>query len=94
MLTEKPRFVFLDEASSSLDLSSEAMLYRSLAANLPFDTTVLAISHRYDREGIRSLCTQVRIATYSNSRLAIITNVQVLELDHGKLTKFEDIYFL
>jgi ABC-type uncharacterized transport system fused permease/ATPase subunit len=93
MLTEKPRFVFLDEASSSLDPASEALMYRSLAANLPFDTTVLAISHRYDREGIRSLCTQVRISSCSNSRLAI-TNVQVLELDHGKLTKFEDIYFL
>jgi ABC-type polysaccharide/polyol phosphate transport system ATPase subunit len=47
-----------------------------LKTHLPSDTTVLAVSHRYDREGIRSLCSQV------------------LELDHGRLTKYEDIFFL
>lgn len=58
--SEKPKFVFLDEASSSLDPASETLMYKALATNLPDDTTVLAISHRYDREGIRALCNQVR----------------------------------
>jgi ABC-type multidrug transport system ATPase subunit len=68
--------VFLDEASSSLDPASELLMYSALKKHLPPHTTVLAVSHRYDREGIRSLCTQV------------------LELDHGRLTKYEDIFFL
>jgi ABC-type transport system involved in cytochrome bd biosynthesis fused ATPase/permease subunit len=76
ILLGEPRFVFLDEASSSLDPSSELLMYTALKTHLPSDTTVLAVSHRYDREGIRSLCSQV------------------LELDHGRLTKYEDIFFL
>lgn len=76
ILLGNPRFVFLDEASSSLDPTSELIMYKALKQHLPSDTTVLAVSHRYDREGIRSLCTQV------------------LELDHGKVTKYEDIFFL
>lgn len=75
-LSGNPRFVFLDEASSSLDPTSELLMYKALQAHLPPQTTVLAVSHRYDREGIRSLCTQV------------------LELDNGRVTKYEDIFFL
>lgn len=51
-------------------------MYTALNNHLPSHTTVLAVSHRYDREGIRSLCSQV------------------LELDNGRVTKYEDIFFL
>jgi putative ATP-binding cassette transporter len=41
----KPQWLFLDEATSSLDEASEAALYRTLKDKLP-DTTVVSIGHR------------------------------------------------
>jgi putative ATP-binding cassette transporter len=44
-LLQAPRFLFLDEATASLDEPSEAALYHLLAEKLP-DTTVVSIGHR------------------------------------------------
>jgi putative ATP-binding cassette transporter len=44
-LLHKPQFLFLDEATASLDEPSEADVYRLLAARLP-GTTVISIGHR------------------------------------------------
>jgi len=40
-----PRYLFLDEATASLDEPSEARLYRAIAEHLP-DTTIVSIGHR------------------------------------------------
>ncbi len=44
-LLHAPQFLFLDEATASLDEPSEAALYRLIAERLP-DTTVVSIGHR------------------------------------------------
>ena len=44
-LLHAPQFLFLDEATASLDEASEARLYRLIAERLP-DTTVVSIGHR------------------------------------------------
>jgi putative ATP-binding cassette transporter len=44
-LLQKPTFLFLDEATASLDEASEAALYRLIETRLP-DTTVVSIGHR------------------------------------------------
>ncbi len=44
-LLQKPDFLFLDEATASLDEPSEAALYRLLQERLP-DATVVSIGHR------------------------------------------------
>jgi vitamin B12/bleomycin/antimicrobial peptide transport system ATP-binding/permease protein len=44
-LLHAPNYLFLDEATASLDEPSEAALYRLLALRLP-DTTVVSIGHR------------------------------------------------
>jgi vitamin B12/bleomycin/antimicrobial peptide transport system ATP-binding/permease protein len=44
-LLQAPQFLFLDEATASLDEPSEAALYRLLEAKLP-DTSVVSIGHR------------------------------------------------
>jgi vitamin B12/bleomycin/antimicrobial peptide transport system ATP-binding/permease protein len=44
-LLHAPRFLFLDEATASLDEASEARLYRLIAERLP-DTTLVSIGHR------------------------------------------------
>lgn len=54
-LLTKPKWLFLDEATSAMDEESEAQLYRSLKAYLPA-TTLISIGHRdslkslHDRE--------------------------------------------
>ena len=40
-----PQYLFLDEATASLDEPSEALLYRLIAEKLP-DTTIVSIGHR------------------------------------------------
>jgi vitamin B12/bleomycin/antimicrobial peptide transport system ATP-binding/permease protein len=45
VLLNRPRAVFLDEASSALDESLEFDLYRTLRTELP-DTIVVSVSHR------------------------------------------------
>ncbi|HTO65414.1 MAG TPA: ABC transporter ATP-binding protein/permease [Bradyrhizobium sp.] len=44
-LLHKPQYLFLDEATASLDEPSEARLYRLLSDGLP-DTTIISIGHR------------------------------------------------
>jgi vitamin B12/bleomycin/antimicrobial peptide transport system ATP-binding/permease protein len=44
-LLQAPKFLFLDEATASLDEPSEAALYRLLAEKLP-DATLVSIGHR------------------------------------------------
>jgi putative ATP-binding cassette transporter len=44
-LLHAPQYLFLDEATASLDEASEAALYRLLAEKLPA-TTVVSIGHR------------------------------------------------
>ncbi len=44
-LLARPDWLFLDEATASLDEKSEADLYRAIAATLP-DTTLVSIGHR------------------------------------------------
>ena len=44
-LLQKPDYLFLDEATASLDEASEAALYRLLQERLP-DTTIVSIGHR------------------------------------------------
>lgn len=44
-LLHAPRFLFLDEATASLDEPSEALLYQLLQKSLP-DTTIISIGHR------------------------------------------------
>ena len=44
-LLQAPKFLFLDEATASLDEPAEAALYRLLQEKLP-DTTVVSIGHR------------------------------------------------
>ena len=44
-LLQAPQYLFLDEATASLDEPSEAMLYRLIAEKLPA-TTIISIGHR------------------------------------------------
>lgn len=44
-LLHRPQYLFLDEATASLDEPSEAALYRLIAERLP-DTTIVSIGHR------------------------------------------------
>ena len=44
-LLHEPQYLFLDEATASLDETSEAALYRLLEAKLPA-TTIVSIGHR------------------------------------------------
>jgi putative ATP-binding cassette transporter len=44
-LLQKPDFLFLDEATASLDEPAEAALYRLIEERLP-DATVISIGHR------------------------------------------------
>jgi len=52
-LLHRPQFLFLDEATASLDEASEAALYRLLAEKLPA-TTVVSIGHRSTLEAFHA----------------------------------------
>jgi len=52
-LLQAPQFLFLDEATASLDEPSEAALYRLLQDKLP-DTTIISIGHRATLEAFHS----------------------------------------
>jgi putative ATP-binding cassette transporter len=46
-LLQRPDWLFLDEATSSLDPETEAVLYKLLLERLP-ETTLVSIAHRTD----------------------------------------------
>jgi putative ATP-binding cassette transporter len=50
-LLHKPDFLFLDEATASLDEPSEASLYRLMRERLP-DATIVSIGHRTALKGL------------------------------------------
>ena len=50
-LLHAPQYLFLDEATASLDEASEAKLYRLLGQKLP-TTTIVSIGHRSTLEAI------------------------------------------
>jgi putative ATP-binding cassette transporter len=52
-LLHAPDFLFLDEATASVDEASEARLYRLIAERLP-DTTVVSIGHRSTLQAFHS----------------------------------------
>jgi putative ATP-binding cassette transporter len=57
-LLQKPAWLFLDEASSNLDDTSQARLYDLLAHRLK-DSTIVSIAHREE------------LASYHQQRLAL-----------------------
>jgi len=50
-LLHAPQYLFLDEATASLDEPSEALLYRLIVEKLP-DTTIVSIGHRSTLEAL------------------------------------------
>ena len=52
-LLHEPQYLFLDEATASLDEASEAALYRLLAEKLPA-TTIVSIGHRSTLEAFHT----------------------------------------
>ena len=71
-LLQKPDFLFLDEATASLDEPSEAALYRLLQERLP-DTTIVSIGHRST------------LAAFHRRRLALERDGDRHELREGTL---------
>lgn len=47
LLLARPKIVFLDEPSGSMDLASERLLIKQLSASFDRDTTILISTHRY-----------------------------------------------
>ena len=81
ILLNKPQFVLLDEASSSLDPLSEARMYSILQKYLPQTTTLLAVNHRYERSVIQELCPQVLELRHG----------QVVRFDNNEITLSHDV---
>jgi putative ATP-binding cassette transporter len=68
-LLQKPAWLFLDEATSSLDESSEAQLYRLLRERLP-DTTIVSIGHRSTLKEFHDRVLELRDESTGSRRLA------------------------
>ncbi|HXI08092.1 MAG: ABC transporter ATP-binding protein/permease [Bradyrhizobium sp.] len=73
-LLHAPGFLFLDEATASLDEPSEAALYHLLAEKLP-ETTLVSIGHRSTLEVLHA------------RRLALVRNGDHFELREGTAVK-------
>lgn len=71
-LLHKPRFLFLDEATASLDEPSEAALYRLLQTRLP-DTTLVSIGHRSTLEPLH----QRKVALGKSGETFVLKDVTV-----------------
>ena len=63
-LLQKPKWLFLDEATSNLDAAGEASLYALLSERLP-DTTILSIAHRPEVAGHHQRVIEIDPATRS-----------------------------
>ena len=70
VLLAKPDWVFLDEATASLDPESEADLYRALRSRLP-GTTVVSIAHRTSVAGLHERKLAVERTEGRPGRLAL-----------------------
>ncbi len=71
-LLHAPQYLFLDEATASLDEASEAKLYRLMADRLPA-TTIVSIGHRST------------LAAFHTSRVALTRDGNVFSLqDHSR----------
>lgn len=63
-LLQKPKWLFLDEATSNLDLDSETALYSLLSERLP-DSTIVSIAHRPEVERHHQRVLEIDPATRS-----------------------------
>lgn len=63
-LLQQPKWLFLDEATSNLDLGSEAALYTLLSERLP-DSTIVSIAHRPEVERHHQRVLEIDPATRS-----------------------------
>jgi len=66
-LLHSPQYLFLDEATASLDEASEAMLYRLVEKELP-STVVVSIGHRSTLQGLHGRTVQF---TPANDRFTL-----------------------
>ena len=76
-LLHAPQYLFLDEATASLDEPSEAALYRLLEQKLPA-TTIVSIGHRSTLEA------------FHQRKLVLARDGGRFRLQHGKTTTNED----
>ena len=67
-LLQKPDFLFLDEATASLDEPAEAALYKLLAERLP-EATVVSIGHRSTLGGVPPAADRARARRRAGYRL-------------------------
>lgn len=82
-ILKKPKILIFDDATSALDLATEAKLYKALRENLK-DVTILLVAQR-----VASAKTATRIAVIDNGELSAIgTNDELLE--SSKI--YQDIY--
>jgi putative ATP-binding cassette transporter len=70
-LLQRPEWLFLDEATASLDEAIEARLYRLIHEHLP-DTTVVSIAHRPG------------VAPHHTKRLALVSDGDHMRLAAGE----------
>ncbi len=73
-LLQAPQFLFLDEATASLDEPSEAALYRLLQEKLP-DTTIVSIGHR------------TTLAAFHPRKAALARTGELFTLEGGEAAK-------
>jgi putative ATP-binding cassette transporter len=71
-----PDYLFLDEATASLDEPSEAAVYKLILERLP-DTTIVSIGHR------------ATLAAFHKRRLAFAREGEAYALREGSLTPAE-----
>jgi putative ATP-binding cassette transporter len=74
-LLQKPQWLFLDEATASLDQFSEAELYRLLIERLP-RSAIISIGHRSSLVEFHTRSLQLRPEANGRSRLTEITRVE------------------
>jgi putative ATP-binding cassette transporter len=69
-LLQQPDWLFLDEATSSLDEDAEQQLYRLLKQHLP-QTTIVSIGHRKTLQGLHSRTIELKDDGLGSKILAV-----------------------